>query len=551
MAQTQEEKGKAVLKQFEKLKAIRQPLDQEYEACYDYTYPTLGAGFREERDGVSNAQSTKAKQAKLFDSTATDSVRLLSSSTLSSLTPPNTRWFNLAPPMLDPDELDQEGKQWLEDSAAQIHVMIHASNYDSEAIEFMNHMMIAGMCGLYTELKGDKYHFETWPLNHLYCQETLNNGYIDTVYRAFQYTVEEAVIEFGLNALPQKMKDSYANDPHGTKMYKFVVAIRPRIKNGKQATGRTQRNLPWESLWDAECGTIVRESGFNEMPVTVPRWMRIPDTDYARGPVFDAIPDIKSLNKVRESMLQNMDMNIFGVYKVKDDGTVNPNNVVLGARRMISVNNMEDIQTLHSGGDISYALNQVAAMQSGIRRILLADQLGPTEKAIMTATEVQTRNNQVRQILGPIFARLQSEFLTHLVARCFGLAIRANLLPPVAQSIAQGTGEFEIAYRSPLARSQKMQDLQAIDELTARLTNVAQVRPDVMDFINFDALPQKYADLLAVDPQLMNDEDAVKKIRYEREEAKKQQAQAAERIATAEATAKGAAQGPDPTNSLL
>ncbi|WP_332751832.1 portal protein [Hydrogenophaga sp.] len=551
MAQTQEEKGKAVLKQFEKLKAIRQPLDQEYEACYDYTYPTLGAGFREGRDGVSNAQSTKAKQAKLFDSTATDSVRLLSSSTLSSLTPPNTRWFNLAPPMLDPDELDQEGKQWLEDSAAQIHVMIHASNYDSEAIEFMNHMMIAGMCGLYTELKGDKYHFETWPLNHLYCQETLNNGYIDTVYRAFQYTVEEAVIEFGLNALPQKMKDSYANDPHGTKMYKFVVAIRPRIKNGKQATGRTQKNLPWESLWVAECGTIVRESGFNEMPVTVPRWMRIPDTDYARGPVFDAIPDIKSLNKVRESMLQNMDMNIFGVYKVKDDGTVNPNNVVLGARRMISVNNMEDIQTLHSGGDISYALNQVAAMQSGIRRILLADQLGPTEKAIMTATEVQTRNNQVRQILGPIFARLQSEFLTHLVARCFGLAIRANLLPPVPQSIAQGSGEFEIAYRSPLARSQKMQDLQAIDELTSRLTNVAQVRPDVMDFINFDALPQKYADLLAVDPQLMNDEDAVKKIRYEREQAKKEQAQAAERIATAEATAKGAAQGPDPTNSLL
>lgn len=551
MAQTQEEKGKAVLKQFEKLKAIRQPLDHEYETCYDYTYPTLGAGFREERDGVSNAQSTKAKQARLFDTTATDAVRLLSSSTLSSLTPPNTRWFNLAPPMLDVDNLDQEGKQWLEDSAAQIHVMIHASNYDSEAIEFMNHMMIAGMCGLYTELKGDKYHFESWPLNHLYCQETLNDGYIDTVYRAFQYTVEEAVLEFGLNALPQKMKDAYANDPHGTKMYKFVVAIRPRIKNGKQTTGRTQKNLPWESLWVADCGAIVRESGFNEMPVTVPRWMRIPDTDYARGPVFDAIPDIKSLNKIRESMLQNMDMNIFGVYKVKDDGTVNPNNVVLGARRMIHVNNMEDIQTLHSGGDISYALNQVSDMQVGIRRILLADQLGPVDKAIMTATEVQTRNNQIRQILGPIFARLQSEFLTHLVARCFGLAIRANLLPPVPQSIAQGTGEFEIAYRSPLARSQKMQDLQAIDELTSRLTNVAQVRPDVMDFINFDALPQKYADLLAVDPQLMNDEDAVKKIRHQREEAKKEQAQAAERIATAEATAKGAAQAPDPTNSLL
>lgn len=547
MAKTQEEKGKAVLKQFERLKAIRDPLDKEYEDCYDYTYPTLGAGFRDDGDGVTAAQSTKTKQARLFDSTSTDSVRLLSSSTLSSLTPPNTRWFDLAPPMADIEALDQEGKEWLEDSAAQIHTMVHASNYDSEAIEFMNHLMIAGMAGLYVELKGDKYHFETWPLNHLYCQETLNNGYIDTVYRAFQYTVQEAVVEFGLEALPQKLQDAYANDPHSPSLHKFVVAIRPRIKNGKQTTGRTAKNLPWESLWVASCGTVVRESGFNEMPVIVPRWLRIPDTDYARGPVFDALPDIKSLNKVKENMLVNMDMHITGMFKVKDDGVLNPATMKFGARRVFPVANMDDIQSLSSGGDINFAMNQVAALQGSIRRILLADQLGPTEKAIMTATEVQTRNNQVRQILGPIFARLQSEFLTHLVARCFGLAIRAGLLPAIPDSILQGNGQFEVAYRSPLARSQKMQDLQAIDELTARLSQISQIKPEVMDFVNFDKVAEKYGNLLAVDPELMNDEDAVKKIRYQRQQAQQAQAAAAERVATAEAEARGASKGPDPT----
>jgi len=542
---TSQEKGKAVLKQFERLKAIRNPLDREYEDCYDYTYPTLGAGFREERDGVANAQGTKAKQARLFDSTSTDAVRLLSSSVLSSLTPPNTRWFDLAPPMTDLEELDQEGKQWLEDSAARIHTMIHASNYDTEALEFTMHLMIAGMAGIYAELKGDKYHFETWPLNHLYCQETLNNGYIDTVYRAFQYTAQEAVVEFGEEALPQKMKDAYKNDPHSPTQYRFIVAIRPRIKGGKQTTGRTAKNLPWESLWVADCGTIVRESGFNEMPVIVPRWLRIPDTDYARGPVFDSLPDIKSLNKVKENMLLNMDMHITGMFKVKDDGVLNPNTIKFGARRVFPVNNMDDIQSLSSGGDINFAMNQVAALQGSIRRILLADQLGPTEKAIMTATEVQTRNNQVRQILGPIFARLQSEFLTHLVARCFGLAIRANLLPALPDSIMQSNGNFEVAYRSPLARSQKMQDLQAIDELTARLSNIAQIRPDVMDHVNFDKIAEKYGNLLAVDPELMNDEDAVKKIRYERAQQQKAQAEAAERIAVAEANAKAPQTGTD------
>jgi hypothetical protein len=202
-------------------------------------------------------------------------------------------------------------------------------------------------------------------------------------------------------------------------------------------------------------------------------------------------------------------------------------------------------QPLSSGGDINFAMNQVAALQGSIRRILLADQLGPTEKAIMTATEVQTRNNQVRQILGPIFARLQSEFLTHLVARCFGLAIRANLLPPLPDSIMQSNGNFEVAYRSPLARSQKMQDLEAIDQLTARLSNISQIRPEVMDHVNFDKIAEKYGNLLAVDPELMNDEDAVKKIRYERAQQQQKQADAAERVATAEAQARGGKQAPE------
>ena len=508
--------GKAVLQQFKTLRELRAPLDQEYRDCYDYVKPALGGGFNDLMDAFAEAQSTKAKQARLFDSTATEAVRMLSSSVLSSLTPPNTRWFDLAAPIFDDEDLAQDAKEWLEDSAERIHTMVHASNYDSEAIEFMNHQMIAGMAGIYVELKEGKYHFETWPLNHLYCQETLNNGYIDTVYRQFQFTAAQAVIEFGLDKLPDYMQDCYKNNESDPKKFVFVVAIRPRIIKGKQAAGSTQKNLPWESLWVAHCGTVVRESGFVEMPVIVPRWEKIPDTDYARGPVFDALPDIKSLNKTKENVLLNMDMHITGMFKVKDDGVINPNNIKFGARRVIPVGDMDNLQPLQSGGDINFATSQISSLQQSIRGMLLADQLGPVEKSIATATEVQTRNNQVRQILGPIFARLQSEYLTHLVTRCFGLAIRAKLLPQMPDSLIEalqrGGQQLEIEYRSPLARSQKMQELTAVDEVTNRMTALAQTKPEVLDFINFDKVAQKYGDLLGVDPGLMNDEAAVKKI---------------------------------------
>ena len=67
------------------------PLDREYRECYEYTKPSLGVGFDEstDSDGISNAQNAKAKQSKLLDSTSSAALRMLASSILSSLTPPN------------------------------------------------------------------------------------------------------------------------------------------------------------------------------------------------------------------------------------------------------------------------------------------------------------------------------------------------------------------------------------------------------------------------------------------------------------------------------
>jgi hypothetical protein len=71
--------------------------------------------------------------------------------------------------------------------------------------------------------------------------------------------------------------------------------------------------------------------------------------------------------------------------------------------------------------------------------------------------------------------------------------------------------------RAAASRSQKMQELQAIDEMTARIQPIAQIKPEVLDFINFDKIVQEFGDLLGVDPELMNDEAEVKKIRYKRQ----------------------------------
>lgn len=526
--------GQAVVKIFKQLQSIREPLDTHYSQCYDYTYPSLGSGFyNASDDGFSNAQAAANKQAKLFDSTGTDATRLLASSVLSSLTPPYTRWFNLGRPNVTDESMDKDGAEYLTDVSEIIHTAIHGSNYDTESLEFILHMMIAGMAGLYVTVKERRLHFETWPINRLYCQETLGLGRIDTVYRQCFYTAREAVLEFGLSKLPDRMQEDYRRDEHSTKTYKFIHAIRPRIRSGKQSQGRVAKNMPWESIWVTESGEIVRESGFMEMPVIVPRWLKIPDTDYARGPVFDALPDLKTLNKVKEGMLVNMDMHTSGMWKVKDDGVINPANIVFGPRRIIPVGDMDNLQPLGQAGDVQFAVAQIQSLQGSIRKMLLADQLGPTEKSIQTATEVQTRNNQVRQILGPIFARLQSEFLSPLVERVYALMASENMLPPPPESLRNSVQELE--YRSPLAKSQKQMELQSIDELLTRMTNLVQMKPEIMDLLDGDKVIAKNAELLGVDPEILRDPDEVKRIRKQRAAAQQAQAEAEQQQAAAQA----------------
>ncbi len=55
--------------------------------------------------------------------------------------------------------------------------------------------------------------------------------------------------------------------------------------------------------------------------------MKVAGEIYGRGPVITALPDIKTLNKVKELVLKNASLAIAGVYTAADDGVLNPNTI--------------------------------------------------------------------------------------------------------------------------------------------------------------------------------------------------------------------------------
>lgn len=514
-----ENKGQAIIKAYQRLVTERMPLDTIWADCFKFSYPLRGQGFTNKNtDGVAHAVAARKVIAQeLFDTTATDSIRLLASSVLSALTPPNQQWFSLAVNNVADDLISYQSKAWLENSAESLFKAIHASNYDAQALEFFTDEMIGGMVGLYVEKKDSKFYFEVWPLASLYCQETLGNGFIDTIYRLVKFTAAEAHAKFG-NNVPEAVANEYKQDPYSSKVFDFVHTIRPRLdKKGKQVKGKIARSLPFESVYVcSKSGKVCLESGYHEMPVIVPRWMRIPETDYAFGPMFDALPDTKTVNKVSEFMLQNSEMAISGTFVAKDDGVFNPNTARIGPRRVWMVSDVNNIKPLAAGGDINVAINQISRLQGQIRKVLLADQLGPSEKVNMTAAEVNTRTNLIRQILGPIFGRLQAEYLEPLINRCFGLAMRDGDFGEPPQDLQEMT--VNISYRSPLALAQKQQQLEAIDQFEQRLVNKLQINPQLLDLYDIESATRKSAELLGVDIELMRDQSKVVQLRKKKEE---------------------------------
>ena len=63
-----------------------------------------------------------------------------------------------------------------------------------------------------------------------------------------------------------------------------------------------------------------------------------------------------------------------------------------------------------------------------INHALLADRLAQIETPNMTATEVLERSAEIARILGATFGRLQSELLTPLLKRAFGILRRLSLI---------------------------------------------------------------------------------------------------------------------------
>lgn len=518
-----------LLKRLEQQKTLRSTVEETWKQCFSYTYPLRGIAFFTE-DAVGGASLAKALQASMTDSTGTDGTRILASALMSGLTPSSQRW-----PVLDVDGVSDSAKQWLDAVADSLWENIHQSNYDAAGFDCMLDMAIAGQFALFCDKdrKTGGFVFEQWPLASTYCYCTKPGGLVDGVINEHKMSAEQMVSDYGENMVSEKVFKAWQEKPD--EMFTVVRAIHPR----EGASGNFARNLPVASIhFEKDSKKLLRESGYHEMPVGVPRWSVVPGTAYAFGPVFDALPDIKTLNKEVEFVLQNADMAIAGMWGAVDDGVLNAKSIKIGPRKVIVMNDRDSFFPLQPAGKFDVAALDIDRLQRSIRKVLMADQLTPQDGPVMTATEVSVRVELIRQQLGPVYSRLQSEFLKWLITRTFGLAYRDGVFGEAPREL-QGL-PYAVQYNTPIARSQKAQDVAAMDRYEASLGMQAQAgMMDALDLYDWDEARRKRADLLGVPASLIPSQDDIDAMRQQKAK-QAQQAQAAQVMAGAMQVAAGA-----------
>jgi hypothetical protein len=229
-------------------------------------------------------------------------------------------------------------------------------------------------------------------------------------------------------------------------------------------------------------------------------------------------------------------MQVAGMWIAVDDGVLNPKTVKVGPRKIIMANAVDSMKELKSGADLNVAWTAKDKLQAQIRKVFMADQLQPQDGPSMTATEVHVRVAMIRQLLGPIYGRLQSEYLQMLIERCFGLAFRAGALGQPPESL--GNRSFSVKYISPLARAQKLEDVVAMDRLEVSMGAKVQLDPNYKDIYDWEEGDRVRAQYLGVPGKLMRTPDAIKEIRDSRAKAQEEMAQQQQAAQQAEMVSK-------------
>lgn len=416
--------AREMVARFERAKGRRQQMSSLIDECYEFTLPL--------RQRINMAGQEGPPQVdRLFDGTAVSAVQGLASQTLDDVWPADQTPFELkAGGNLDPDEAELWGKV-LADIGTETISLTNNSNFRSAAHEAMLDYCIA--TGILVVEQGDALR----PLNFRAIPLTVGvldlgpYGEPDALFLARKVRASHIKVLWPKATLPQDLAERAAREPE------WEV---PLIEGSYRDWSRRDDEV-WVQhvVWGEGTGAVTlfeeRSEGIGSCPFMAFSFSRVAGEVMGRGPVMQALPDIRTANKLTELVLERADLELSGIWQYDDDGVLNPDTAILEPGALIPRSpQSRGLENITPSGSALTADRLMDQLRASIREALYVNDLGDITKTPKSATEIAQRTaDRARRLAGP-YGRLLTELLLPLVARVWWLLRRMQgrgNLPPI------------------------------------------------------------------------------------------------------------------------
>jgi len=436
-----------ILKRQATAQAKKDEFQQLYQDAYEFALP------QRQLYGVWEGGAVGSKKMqRVFDSTAINSTQRFANRLQSVVFPPQRKWAKLEAGTDIPPEQKQQAQAILEVYQDKMFTMLNQSNFDIAMGEFLLDLAVGTACMMVQP--GD----DVQPLNFipvplfLVSYEEGANGQVDNVYRRMRMKGESIQRQWPDAEISDDLKRRIENKP--TDDVELLEATIYDYKRGDYCY----------HVIDKVSKTEIVYRRRKMSPWVISRYMKVAGEIYGRGPLMTALPDIKTLNKVKELLLKNASLAVAGVYTAADDGVLNPNTVKIVPGAIIPVARNGGAQgpallALPRSGDFNVSQLVINDMTQSIKRILLDESLPPDNMSARSATEIVERMKELAQNLGSAFGRLINETMIPVTAKILEVMDERGLID---MPLRVNGLEVKVTPVAPLAMAQNMEEVNSI-----------------------------------------------------------------------------------------
>ena len=397
---------------------------------------------------VKRIEGSNQGMEEIYSLTAADAVQVHAGGEMDYLF--SGKWFKFAPPGPKPAP---DAVAWYEVSTEIALQELLRSNFMLETHEMLLDRVGFGTSPLHCEEgRQTTLNFTNHRIGTYTIAEN-SEHIVDTIICEVEMTARQAVQEFGLDGnsdedrlrgnrgVSKKIRDAYLEDDPKKKdeRFMFLHAVYPRDDRERDVNAMDGANKPIASCWvDKANRKLCRESGYDEMPTAVTRYLKWEKDPYGYSPSMLALPGIKSQNLIERTLLLLIETKAVPRILVPDNLDGNDIDFRAGGQTTYDASRPEALpKEWLTQADAKLVVEYLQSKDEIIRNLYLYDlwkMLAEIERE-MTAYEVKMRLAEKLAGITPAFHRMQVEFFNVILRRVFAICLRKGKFSPPPASV--------------------------------------------------------------------------------------------------------------------